>query len=103
MWGLFVGIALGIMQMALLRVLGNKILGDSAPWVKALSVLLIMAKFALIVFVLYLLFTVSFAHLIWAASGMLIGLVLCSVFLIFWNKRSAGPGSSQTQEKDREE
>ncbi len=81
MWGIFVGIALGILQVAALYKLMKMMLGQDAV-MKMVAVLLLMAKIAAIVGILYLLSTVSTAHLIWAAGGMLIGLISASVFML---------------------
>lgn len=82
MWGLFIGIAIGVGQVLALKLLGQMIFGEHPTWIKLIGGLLLLAKVALIVGILYLLSTVSFAHLIWTAGGMLIGLISVSVFQI---------------------
>ena len=81
MWGLFVGIAIGVLQIAALKKLGHMIVGGCAA-IKLLASVLFIIKIAVIVGILYLLSTVSMAHLIWAAGGMLLGLIAASVFLL---------------------
>lgn len=80
MWGLFIGIAIGVGQVLALKLLGKMILGERPVWIKLVSGLLLLAKMALIIGALYYISTVSFAHLIWTAGGMLIGLISVSVY-----------------------
>ena len=89
MWGLFVGIAIGLLQIAVLRKLGKIITGGSAVH-KLLAGVLFIVKIAVIVAILYLLSTVSMAHLIWAAGGTLLGLVAASVFLLKRQQKKDG-------------
>jgi heme A synthase len=81
MWGIFVGFAIGVLQVAALYKLIKIMLGQNAA-MKMIAVMLLMVKIAAIVGILYLLSTVSVAHLIWAAGGMLIGLICASVFML---------------------
>ena len=81
MWGIFVGIAIGVLQVAALYKLIKIMLGQNAV-MKLVAVVLLMVKIAAIVGILYLLTTVSLAHLIWAAGGMLIGLISASAFML---------------------
>ncbi len=74
MWGLFVGLVIGFLQVLGLKIFGKMIFGDNDS-AKPLGVLLLMVKIALIVFILYLISTVSLTHVIWTAGGMLIGLI----------------------------
>lgn len=80
MWGLFVGIAIGILQVLALNILGKMILGDNAA-AKMLGALLLMAKIAVIVFIFYLISTVSLTHVIWTAGGLFAGLIAALAFL----------------------
>lgn len=90
MWGLFVGIAIGLLQVFALAKLGGMIMGNGKAGFKALAVLLLLIKMAAIVLILYLLSTVSPAHLIWAAGGILAGLCIASIVLILRRKKSDG-------------
>lgn len=88
MWGIFVGIAIGAGQIVALKALIGLIMGDRGTALKLLAVLLIITKIAVIVLILYLLSTVSLEHVIWAAGGMLIGLVALSVILTLRRKKT---------------
>lgn len=88
MWGLFVGLVIGTLQVFALRALVNMIMGTR----KALGVLLLLLKIAAVVALLWLVSTVSLAHLIWAAGGMLAGLILGSVTLQLTQKRAGNDG-----------
>lgn len=88
MWGLFVGIAIGAGQIMALKSLIGLIMGNRSTALKLLSVLLIVIKIAVIVLILYLLSTVSLVHVIWAAGGMLIGLIAVSVILTLRRKKT---------------
>ncbi|MGI5848728.1 MAG: hypothetical protein ACOX8Q_01435 [Christensenellales bacterium] len=81
MWGIFVGIAISVLQVLAVSKLGRMILGDNIS-LKLIGGLLFLLKMAVIVLILYLISTVSFAHLIWTAAGMLLGLVSASVFIL---------------------
>lgn len=83
MWGLFVGIVIGVLQVLGLRVFGKMLIGESIA-AKALAMVLIFIKIALIVFVIILISNVSIAHVIWTAGGMLLGLIAT---LVFFNMR----------------
>lgn len=90
MWGIFIGILIGVLQVLVLTKLGGMIMGDGKSVFKLLGALLLLIKVAAIVLVLYLLSTVSLAHVIWAAGGMLIGLVAASTILITRRKKTNG-------------
>ncbi len=79
MWGLFVGIAIGVLQVIGLNVFGKMILGENNK-AKALGAFLLIVKMALIVLIIVLISTVSLAHVIWTAGGMLLGLIGALVF-----------------------
>lgn len=89
MWGIFIGIALGVLQVWALSKLGGMILGDKVS-AKITGLLLFIGKTAVIVIILYLMSTVSLTHLIWTAGGMLIGLVSVSVYLLSRRKKTDG-------------
>ena len=88
MWGIFVGIAIGAMQVLALKALVGIIMKSGSFLKKLLALLLIIIKIAAIVFVLYLLSTVSLYHVIWAAGGMLIGLLAASASLMLRQKKT---------------
>lgn len=90
MWGLFVGIGIGAAQVFVLKLLGGLLLGDRKAWVKVLAAVLLLAKIALIVYILYLIYGISMAHLIWTAGGMLAGLIAVSVIFIMRLKKPHG-------------
>ena len=83
MWGLFVGILIGVLQVLGLNILGRMLLGENIK-AKMLAILLIFVKIAVIVSVIILISTVSVTHVIWTAVGMLLGLIAA---LVFFNMR----------------
>jgi hypothetical protein len=91
MWGLFVGLAIGIAQVFAMRALVKMIMGTQ----KVLGVLLLMLKFAAIVAVLWLVSTVSLNQLIWAAGGTLAGLLIGVAALQLMQKRAGKDGGDQ--------
>lgn len=88
MWGLFVGLGIGVSQVLGLRLLVKMIMGTQ----KALGALLLMLKMAAVVAILWLVSTVSLTHLIWAAGGMLAGLILGAVIVQLLQKRAGKDG-----------
>jgi len=88
MWGIFIGIAIGVLQVLALTKLGSMIMGDGKAVFKLLGAALLLVKMAVVVLVLYLLSTVSPAHLIWAAGGILIGLIIASIILAARRKKT---------------
>lgn len=80
MWGLFVGLAIGVLQVLALTILGKMILGDRAS-AKLIGGLLLIAKMALIVLILYLISNISLTHVIFTAGGMLAGLTAALAFI----------------------
>ena len=93
MWGLFVGIAIGVLQVLALSKLSKMMLGGDAP-AKLIGSLLLFIKIAAIVFILYLVSTVSIQHLLWTAGGMLLGLIAVSAYILIWRKKTDGKGGS---------
>jgi predicted permease len=91
MWGLLVGIAIGGLQLLAVNKLGTMILGGKSHE-KLLGVLLFIAKMAAIIVILYLISTISLAHLIWTAGGILLGLVLGSVYVLKRRRKTNGDG-----------
>lgn len=88
MWGILVGIAIGAGQIMALKALIGLIMGSGKTALKLLAAMLIVIKVAVIVLILYLLSTVSLTHVIWAAGGMLIGLIAASVILTLRRKKT---------------
>jgi hypothetical protein len=80
MWGLFVGIIIGVLQAVGLYTFGKMILGENNK-AKALGAFLLLVKMALIVLVIILISTVSLTHVIWTAGGMFLGLIAALVFI----------------------
>ncbi len=83
MWGFFVGIVIGVLQVIGLYTFGKMIFGENNK-AKALGAFLLLVKVALIVLVMVLISTVSMTHVIWTVGGMLLGLILA---LVFMNRR----------------
>ena len=79
MWGLFVGIIIGVLQVIGLYTFGKMIFGENNK-AKVLGVVLLLVKIALIILVLVLISKVSLTHVIWTAGGMLLGLIATLVF-----------------------
>ena len=88
MWGLFVGLGIGVAQVLALRALIKMIMGTQ----KALGALLLMFKITAIVAILWLVSTVSMTHLIWAGCGMFAGLIAGSVIVQLSQKRAGNDG-----------
>ena len=88
MWGLFVGLGIGVLQVLALRALLKMIMGTH----KVLGTLLLMLKLAVIAALLWLISTVSLTPLIWTAGGMLAGLVIGSVIVLQLQKRARKDG-----------
>ncbi len=79
MWGFFVGIIIGVLQVIGLYVFGKMIFGENSK-AKVLGAVLLLVKIALIILVFILISTVSLMHVIWMAGGMLLGLIGTLVF-----------------------
>ncbi len=88
MWGLFVGLGIGVLQVFTLRALVKMIMGTR----QVLGISLLMLKIAAVVAVLWLVSMVSLTHLIWAACGMLAGLILAFTVLQAARKRAGKDG-----------
>lgn len=80
MWGLLIGLAIGVLQVLALTILGKMILGDRAS-AKLIGAVLLIVKIAVIVLILYLISTISLTHVIFTAVGMLTGLIAALVVL----------------------
>ncbi len=89
MWGLFIGLAIGALQVFALYKLGKMILGRDTT-AKLLGALLLIGKIALIVLALYLIATVSLTHLLWTGAGMLIGMIAALAVVLQWRRRKDG-------------
>ena len=90
MWGIFIGIAIGILQVLAIGMIG-RLFVKNGYIVKMLSCILFLVKMAAIVAILYWISTISLTHLIWTAGGMLLGLVIASAFLLIRrNKQQRG-------------
>jgi len=72
---LFVGLAIGVLQVLALTILGKMILGEQAS-AKLIGILLLVAKVAVIILILYLISTISLTHVIFTACGMFAGLIV---------------------------
>ncbi|MGE5495186.1 MAG: hypothetical protein ACM3S4_07820 [Burkholderiales bacterium] len=93
MWGLLVGAAIGVLQLPAVNKLGRMVLGGKKNE-KLLGILLFIAKMAAITVILYFISTVSLAHLIWTAGGMLLGLVSGSVYMLKRRSKNNGDGKN---------
>ena len=74
MWGLMAGFAIGLLQVLALAQLWKMIISELLT-AKLMGCLLLFIKMAVIVLLLYLISTVSFSHLLFAAGGMLAGII----------------------------
>ncbi len=73
--------------------LGRMILGGKT-YEKLLGILLFIAKMAAIIVILYFISTVSLAHLIWTAGGMLLGLISGSFYILKRRRKNYGDGKN---------
>lgn len=80
MWGLFVGIIIGVLQVIGLYTFGKMIFGENNI-ARALGAVFLLVKIALIVLIIILISTVSLTHVIWTVGGMLLGLIAALVFI----------------------
>lgn len=85
--------AIGGLQLLAVNKLGKMILGGKKSE-KLLGATLLILKIAAIVFILYLISTVSLAHVIWTAGGMLLGLTLGSLYMLKRRRRTNGDDKS---------
>ncbi len=99
MWGLFVGIIIGVLQVIGLYTFGKMILGENRK-AKALGAFLLLAKIALIVLVFVLVSAVSLTHVIWTAGGMLLGLIGTLAFMTRRHKKKDINDRGNTGGKD---
>ncbi len=99
MWGMFVGLVIGALQVVALGILSKMILGSNTT-AKLIGALLLMVKMALIVFVFYLISTISLMHLIWTAAGMLAGLILTLVIIQLRRRIKQKAAGSHVDGKD---
>jgi hypothetical protein len=100
MWGLFVGLAIGALQVLALYKLGRMILGDKLA-AKFIGALLLLVKIALIVLILVLVASVSLTHLIWTAVGMLAGVIATlAIMLVRSRRRTQNSTGSVADGKD---
>ncbi len=86
MWGLFVGILIGGLQILAVNKLGRMMLEGKANE-KIAGFALFMLKIGVIVAILYFISTVSLAHLIWTAGGILLGLLAASLYMLKRRRR----------------
>ncbi len=81
MWGLFVGIGLGLLQVLLLRKTVTLMLGNSSNG-PVTAVLITVLKLAAILGVLLLLtFTVGIEPMLWAVGAMVVIMIAHPVYL----------------------
>lgn len=99
MWGLFVGIIIGVLQVIGLYAFGKMIFGENSK-AKALGAVLLIVKIALIVFIFVLISTVSLTHLIWTAGGMLLGLIGTLAYKTMRHKKKDMKDRGNTGGKD---
>lgn len=91
MWGLAVGIGIGVAQVFALKALVKMIMGKR----KALGMLLLLLKIAVVVALLWLVGSISVTHLIWAAGGTLAGLIIGILILQMLQKRAGKDGDDR--------
>ena len=99
MWGLFIGLTIGALQVIALNKLGRMILGENISS-KLIGALLLLAKIALIVFILYLMASVSLTHLLWTMGGMLLGMTVTLVIVLKRRESQKSATGSSTDGKD---
>jgi hypothetical protein len=86
MWGLFVGMLIGGLQIFTVNKLGRMMFeGEISE--KIIGLVLFMLKIGAIVLILYLISTVSLVHLVWTAGGMLLGLLSASLYMLKRRRR----------------
>jgi len=99
MWGLFVGLIIGALQVIALNKLGRMILGENISS-KLIGAALLLVKIALIVFILYLMASVSLTHLLWTMGGMLLGMTVTLVIVLKRREAQKSATGSSTDGKD---
>ena len=98
MWGLFIGLALGALQVVGISIFGKMVLGDNVS-AKLIGAFLLMVKIAVIVLVLILIANISLTHLVWTVAGMLAGLIL-TLTIMQARRRKKAAASGHTDGKD---
>lgn len=98
MWGLIVGLAIGVLQVLALKYLGRMILGAKLSS-KLLGVLMLLLKIALIVLVLVLIAKASLTHLLYTAGGMLAG-IFVALALMLLRKAPQKKADGNAERKD---
>lgn len=86
MWGLFLGMLIGWLQIFAVNKLGRMMI-DGRPSEKVIGVSLFLLKMAAIVVVLYLISSISLEHLVWTAGGILLGLLSASFYMLIRRRR----------------
>lgn len=86
MWGLFVGMLIGGLQILAVNKLGRMLLEGNLSE-KVVAFALFLLKIAAIVVILYFISTVSLEHLVWTAGGILLGLLAVSIYMLKRRKR----------------
>ena len=102
MWGLFVGLAIGVLQVLALRILGRMILGEKLS-AKFIGAMLLLVKIVLIVLILVLIASVSLTHLLYTAGGMLAGMIVTLTIILLRKKpqkTTAGSGADGKDDSD---
>lgn len=99
MWGLFVGISIGVLQVVGLYTFGRMIFGENSI-AKVLGAVLLIVKIALIVLIFVLISTVSLMHVIWTAGGMLLGLVGSLAYMLMRHQKKDMKDRTNTGGKD---
>jgi hypothetical protein len=88
MWGLFVGMFIGGLQVLAVNKLGRMMFEGKIPE-KIIGFALFLLKIGAIVTILYLIATVSLEHLVWTAGGILLGLTGVSIYMVKRRRRAA--------------
>jgi hypothetical protein len=86
MWGLFVGMLIGGLQILAVNKLG-RMMFDGKAYEKVIGFVLFMLKIGVIVAILYFISTVSLVHLVWTAGGILLGLLAASLYMLKRRRR----------------
>jgi hypothetical protein len=91
MWGLFVGIVIGGLQILAVNKLGRMLFDGRIPE-KIIAFVLFLLKIAAIIVILYFISTVSLEHLVWTAGGILLGLLAVSLYMLKRRRSAAVNG-----------
>lgn len=99
MWEIFVGLAIGALQVLALKYLSRMIL-EGKPSSKLLGALLLLAKIALIVLILVTIARSSLTYLLYTAGGMLAGIIAALMIMLLRKAPQKSADGSDADGKD---